>query len=102
LAEADGIVTHARNQVDVVGHDDKAATEPVVTLRAVEQKCDEPLEGVLVIEHTGAAIHARRQQVGDVSVTVRPDTMQTAQAARGWFVGVGDAVWGHTAYIRAG
>jgi hypothetical protein len=78
LAEAHSIMTHARNQVDVVGHDDKAAAEPVVTLRAIEQELDETLEGILVIEHADTAIHADRQQVGDISVTVRPDTMQAA------------------------
>jgi hypothetical protein len=101
LAEAHRIVTHVRDQVNVIGHDDKAAAEPVVPLWAIEQKRHEPLEGVLVIEHAGAAIYANRQQVGDVSVTVRPNAMQTAQTARGWFVGIGDAVWGHTAYISA-
>jgi hypothetical protein len=78
LAEAHGIVTHVRNQVDVVGHDDETTAEPMITLRAVEQKRDEPLEGVLVIEHADTAIYADRQQVGDISVTVRPDTMQAA------------------------
>jgi hypothetical protein len=75
LAEAHRIVTHVRDQVNVIGHDDKAATEPMVPLRAVEQERNEPLEGVLIVEHAGAAIHAYRQQVGDISVMVRPDTV---------------------------
>jgi hypothetical protein len=78
LAEAHSIVTHARNQVNVIGHHDETTAKPMVALRAVEQERDETLEGVLVVEHTDAAVHANGQQVGDVSVTVRPDTMQAA------------------------
>ena len=92
LAEAHGVMTHARNQVDVVGHEDEATAVPMIASRAVEQEGDETLEGVLVIEHAGAAIHANRQQVGDVSVAVGPDTMQATQAAWGFVGGIGDAV----------
>jgi hypothetical protein len=75
LAETNGIVAHVRNHVKVVGHDDETAAEPTVTLWAVEQEGNETLEGVLIVEHAGAAIHAYRQQVGDISVMVRPDTV---------------------------
>jgi hypothetical protein len=75
LAETNGIVAHVRNHVKVVGHDDETAAEPTVTLWVVEQEGNETLEVVLIVEHARPAVHANGQQVGDVSIAVRPDTM---------------------------
>ena len=72
--------------MDVIRHDDETASEPMVTLRAVEQKRDEALECFLVVEDAGAAINAWRQQIGNVSVAIRPYAMETAKTT-GWMVG---------------
>jgi hypothetical protein len=82
----------------MVRHDDETAAKPTVPLGAVEEKGNEALEGFLVIQDASAAIHAYRQKVGNVAIAVRPDAMQTAQAARRRVVRIGETVWGHTAY----
>jgi hypothetical protein len=70
----------------VIRHDHEAASAPTVTLRAVEEKTYQALESALVVQHADAAIHAERQQVGDVAITVRPDAVEPPQAS-GWWVG---------------
>ena len=78
--------------MNVVGHDDEATTRPTIKLRAVEQERNETLERDFVIENMHPAIHARRQEIRNIPITIRPDAMQTAQAAWWWFVWIGDAV----------
>jgi hypothetical protein len=76
--------------MDVIGYDDEAASEPMIPLRAVEQEGNEAFESGLVVQDVRAAIHTHRQEIGNVSIAIRPDALQTAQAARWWFVGGGN------------
>ena len=79
------------NQVNVVGHDDETASEPMMPLWAVEQERNEPLERVFVVQDTGTAIHAHPQEIRNIPLAIRPDAMQAAKAARGWSIGIGAA-----------
>jgi hypothetical protein len=83
LTKAHGLVSHVRNQMKVVGHDDESASKPTVAGRAIEKERCEALECVFIVEDAGAAFDAYRQEVGNVSVAVGPDLMKTAEAT-GW------------------
>jgi len=63
LAQANGIMSHVCNQVNVIGHHNKTASEPMVTLWAVEQERDEALERVIVVENAGSPIHTDCQEI---------------------------------------
>jgi hypothetical protein len=58
LAKAHGLVPHVRNEMNMVGHNDEAASEPTVTPRAVEKEGNEPVKGGFVVEDICAAIDA--------------------------------------------
>ena len=62
LAEANGIVSLMRDEVNVVGHDDEAATEPTVTRRVVEEERNQSLKCGFVVEDAPTTIHANRQE----------------------------------------
>jgi hypothetical protein len=78
--------------MNVIGHHDEAASEPTVTCRAVEEERNQSLERRFGVEDAGASSYTYRQEIGDVPIAIRPDAMQAAQAAWGWFVWIGDAV----------
>jgi hypothetical protein len=61
--------------MDVVGHDNETASEPTVARRAVKKECSETLESVIVVEDTGAALHAYRQEIGNVPIAIRPNAV---------------------------
>jgi len=67
LAEANRIITHVRNDMDVVGHNDKTAAKPAITGRAIQQKRDEPLKRDFVIQDTDAAIHANSEEIRNIA-----------------------------------
>ena len=83
----DGIVPHAGDEVNVVGHDDEPASEPVVAGGAVEQKCNKTFKGRFVIEDADAAINAGSQEVRDVAVAIGPNAVEAAEAAGDGFAG---------------
>ena len=64
----------------------------MVTLRAVEEERNESFKRNFIVQNAGAAINAWRQQIGNVSVAIRPYAMETAEAAEWWFIGNGSAV----------
>src|SRR5579859_3768012 len=90
--------------MNVVGHDDEAPSKPVVAGWAIEEECNEALECGLIVQDSRAAIHAQGQKIGNISVAIRPDTMQAAKTARVRFVRCenGEAVCGRTAYRVGG
>jgi hypothetical protein len=98
LTERDGIVALMCNDMKVVGHDDKPAAKPIVTIRAVEEERYQALERLFVVQNTFPSAYAQCEEIRNVAVTIGPDAMQSAQAA-GWSC-ARDATWGHVAYIR--
>ena len=81
LTEAYGVIALVGDQVDVVGHHNKAASEPIAALRAVEKKRGQTLESLLVIKNLRAIFDTDGQEIGYVPVVVGPHTMEPAQAA---------------------
>jgi hypothetical protein len=71
----------------MIGHEDEAATKPMIALRAVQQESNEALKRVLVVQHSEAILHAERKQVGNVAVAIRPKPVQPTESAGRWFGG---------------
>jgi hypothetical protein len=80
-------MAHVSNQMNVVGHQNKTPAKPIVTDRAVEKECNQAIECNVIVEHAPASLHANRQQVRNIAVTIRPTAMQSAQSAGRRFFG---------------
>ena len=83
---------HVCNQMNVVGHYNETASEPAIARWAVEEKRNEALKGFIVGKNASAVIDAQRQKIGNIAITIRPDTMKTPEAMRRRFVSYGRAV----------
>ena len=79
-------VSLMRDQMNVVGHNDEAASQPTAARRAIEQERNEALIGGFVVQDVRATFHTRRQEIRNVPIAIRPDAMETTKAARGRFV----------------
>jgi hypothetical protein len=79
-------MTHVGDQMNMIGHDDEAASEPMVTSRAVKQEGDETLERFVVVQHPGTAFHAYRQEVGNIAIAIWPDVVQAPESSWAWSV----------------
>ena len=65
----------------VIGHDDETASEPMITRLAIKEKRNEAFENGVVVKDAVPAIYANCQEIGNVSVAVRPNSVKAAEPA---------------------
>ena len=65
--------------MEVIGHEDKTVSEPMVTANAINQERNETIKNFIGCKDGSPILNTEGKEVRDIAVSVGPDAMEAAQ-----------------------